>query len=117
MNSISQNPIKMLMSILLVFVIRIRSLSEIRWNKRPFDIQVLLKPPYCKLIFSNQNTQSLNLIISSLVSTSGGSWLWAGGALPTKYLKKHNFFVLLLSLRFFHYNFLEGFMFLPHRNF
>jgi Reverse transcriptase (RNA-dependent DNA polymerase) len=35
----------------------------------------------------------------------------------TKYLKKHKSFVLLLSLRFFHFNFLEGFMFLPHRNF
>jgi hypothetical protein len=39
------------------------------------------------------------------------------GHCPTKYLKKHKSFVLLLSLRFFNYNFLEGFMFLPHRNF
>jgi hypothetical protein len=33
------------------------------------------------------------------------------GQCPTKYLKKHKSFVVLLSL---HYNFLEGFMFLPH---
>jgi hypothetical protein len=36
------------------------------------------------------------------------------GHCPTKSLKKHKSFVVLLSV---HYNFLEGFMFLPHRYF